>query len=530
MRLRGARWMAVAASLAMAVFLPLAFSHILVQHAISMSRDTLQSYAQRTIQRADARLDETASSLARIASEQSDPCGATSRDRLNNLLFSVAGLEQIRIFNGSGQVICSVPPTPRDHRIIAVQETLLEGLSLPIIQDVRTGQIELSVAVPGGLVATFERQAFLLDLFPEHWRVSGQMRFRVGDDFVLERLPEHSIDPELITNPDSTVTVTAQSRRYPLTVIFDVARSAILAENRHARAFATLAVSAMAATIVLLLLALLRRRWSAGSDINTALANNEFLAYYQPVISLETGALDGCEVLLRRRLPDGSVETPSRMIDLAEANGQIVPITISVMRRAIRDLGDLYRARPHLTMAFNLCALHFRSDRIVRDVNIVFKGAPVRTTQLIFEVTERQRLDDLVGAKTVVSKLQQIGCRVALDDAGTGHGGLATMQKLGLDIVKIDKVFIDPITGDTKTAPIVDKLLELASSLRMEVIAEGVETIEQVRYLKARGASLAQGFLFSPPIPPESFRKLVEAMDPPKSDPKPKASEAQRAA
>lgn len=521
MRLRGTRWTAIAASLAVAVLLPVAFSHVLVQHVISSSRDTLLSYAERTIQRADARLDETASSLARIASEQTDLCGATSRNRLSNLLFSVAGLQQIRVFDDKGAVACSIPPTPRSHRIIAVQETLLEGLSLPIIQDVTSGQIELSVAIPGGLVATFERQAFLLDLFPEHWRVSGQMRFRVGDDFVLERLPEHSIDPDLIANPDRTVSVSAQSQRYPFTVIFDVSKAAILAEYQHVRIFATLAVSGLAAIIFALLLALFRRRWTAASDIERALAKNEFLAYYQPVISLETGALDGCEVLLRRQLPDGTVETPGRMIDLAEANGQIVPMTINVMRRAIKDLGDLYSKRPHLTMAFNLCALHFRSDRIVRDVNMVFRGAPIRTTQLIFEVTERQRLEDLVAAKSVVSKLQQIGCRVALDDAGTGHGGLATMQKLGLDIVKIDKVFIDPINGETKSAPIVDKLLELAISLRMEVIAEGVETVEQVRYLKAHGATLAQGFLFSPPIPPKSFRQLVEAMVPLESGSRP---------
>ena len=110
--------------------------------------------------------------------------------------------------------------------------------------------------------------------------------------------------------------------------------------------------------------------------------------------------------------------------------------------------------------------------------------------------------------------MRSLGCKVALDDAGTGHGGLAYLQQLGLDVIKIDKLFIDAIGTDSLSAPIVDSLINLAESLGMEVVAEGVEETLQVEYLREKGVSLAQGYLFAKPLPYETYKRLIERMVP----------------
>jgi EAL domain-containing protein (putative c-di-GMP-specific phosphodiesterase class I) len=152
----------------------------------------------------------------------------------------------------------------------------------------------------------------------------------------------------------------------------------------------------------------------------------------------------------------------------------------------------------------------------VGDVRQIFTGSQISYKQLLFEVTERDPLPDLDEARRVISSLQGLGCKVAIDDYGTGHGGMSYLLKLGVDCIKIDKMFVDAISTERYSQTIIETLIELAKSMRMEVIAEGVETFEQVEFLRAKGITVAQGFLFAPPLPASSFLALVEAMEKPK--------------
>ena len=138
---------------------------------------------------------------------------------------------------------------------------------------------------------------------------------------------------------------------------------------------------------------------------------------------------------------------------------------------------------------------------IVEEVREVFAASPIRLSQILLEVTERHPLDDLDMARRVIASLQELGCKVAIDDVGTGHGGLSYMLKLGVDYIKIDKMFVDAIGTERYSTTIIETLIELAHNMRMEIFAEGVETFEQVKYLRERGIFLAQGYAFAPPLP-----------------------------
>ena len=248
--------------------------------------------------------------------------------------------------------------------------------------------------------------------------------------------------------------------------------------------------------------------------IEDGLRRGEFIPYYQPVIDLRSGRLIGCEALVRWRHADGRIEAPGGFIGRAEASGLVFEMTRAVMRQARRDLEQLYAVRPGLKVSFNLIAGHFDTSDIVSDIGRIFDGSGIRPGQIVLEITERAPLPNMARARVVIAKLQDYGAQVALDDVGTGHGGLSYLLKLGVDQMKIDKMFIDAIGTDRYSATIIDSLVHLAGEMSMDLVAEGVETIEQAEYLREKGIFAAQGFLFAPALPAGSFLTLAESLAP----------------
>ena len=159
-------------------------------------------------------------------------------------------------------------------------------------------------------------------------------------------------------------------------------------------------------------------------------------------------------------------------------------------------------ARPHLKVGFNLTARHFANEEIVeRRAQDFQESRALKLSQIVLEVTERQPIENLTETRRVVAALQGLGVKVAIDDVGTGHSGLSYMLKLGVDIIKIDKMFIDSLGTDRYSNTIIETLIDLAQNMRMDVIAEGVESFEQVLRLRDLGIRAAQGFVFAPPLP-----------------------------
>ena len=155
----------------------------------------------------------------------------------------------------------------------------------------------------------------------------------------------------------------------------------------------------------------------------------------------------------------------------------------------------------------------FSDETIIKDVRNTFAATPIKLSQVVLEVTERDPIENFTLTRQVIAALQGMGVRIAIDDVGTGHSGLSYMLKLGVDIIKIDKMFVDAIGTDRNSTTIVETLVDLAHNMRMDVVAEGVENFEQVMHLRNLGVRSAQGYVFAPPLPGVSFLQLVEAMD-----------------
>jgi sensor c-di-GMP phosphodiesterase-like protein len=171
-------------------------------------------------------------------------------------------------------------------------------------------------------------------------------------------------------------------------------------------------------------------------------------------------------------------------------------------------------SRPQMYVAFNVAPRHISDSAIIKDLGSIIEASRIAFSQVVFEMTERCELEDYDVTHRVIAALHGLGIKIALDDFGTGRNGLSHVQKLGVDIIKVDKSFVDTITTARESQAITTTLVRLARALDLQIVAEGVETFEQVIHLRQLGISAAQGFVFAPPLPGSAFLELVKRLDP----------------
>ncbi|MFK3737588.1 EAL domain-containing protein [Massilia sp. TN1-12] len=274
-----------------------------------------------------------------------------------------------------------------------------------------------------------------------------------------------------------------------------------VAQRAHAIALrlvpAGLVSGLVAATAIGLLL---RRRMSLGMSLAAALRRGEFFLLYQPIVDLQTGRWVGAEALLRWRRANGELVGPDVFIPAAEQSGQIVKLTEHVIDVVGRDAGAFLRAHPDFHVAINLSAADVQSPAIVDRLAAMLASCGARPSNLIVEITERGFLH-LEAAREVIRLLRAQGIGVAIDDFGTGYSSLSYLESLDLDYLKIDRAFIEAIGTDAPTSGVVGLIIEMARSMQLAMIAEGIENPAQAAYLRERGVEFAQGWLFGKPMP-----------------------------
>jgi sensor c-di-GMP phosphodiesterase-like protein len=253
-------------------------------------------------------------------------------------------------------------------------------------------------------------------------------------------------------------------------------------------------------------------RVSLASELRDGLDNQEFEIWYQPVIDLRRHGCAGAEALIRWRHPERDLISPDLFISLAEETGIIIPITRWLMEQVGKDMGKLLRADPALHIAINLSPAHMSNHEIVEDARATIERYGIRPSQILFELTERGLIDD-PHCREVVEALSALGSEVAIDDFGTGYSSLAYIDKFRLDYLKIDKAFVSAIGSRSPSVRLTDVIIDMANSLGLQTIAEGVETHEQALYLRERGVRYAQGWYFSKPLSTDAFIAFVRDPD-----------------
>lgn len=254
----------------------------------------------------------------------------------------------------------------------------------------------------------------------------------------------------------------------------------------------------------------LQERLTLENELHDALKRGEMLLHYQPKVSLISGRIIGVEALLRWHPTRGSV-SPAKFIPIAEETGLIVPIGEWVLHTACAQNRTWQKnGLPPIKMAVNLSARQFKQPNLVQMIAKTLKETDLDANYLELELTESLLIENVQQTITVLQQLHDMGIVLSLDDFGTGYSSLSYLKRFPIDILKIDQSFVRDIVFDSDDAAITEAIISLAHSLRLGVIAEGVETQEQLDYLQANGCNEIQGYYFSRPLPADVLTKLLE--------------------
>jgi EAL domain-containing protein (putative c-di-GMP-specific phosphodiesterase class I) len=248
------------------------------------------------------------------------------------------------------------------------------------------------------------------------------------------------------------------------------------------------------------------------SDLHQAIAQKQFELYYQPKVNTSSGAVRSAEALIRWRHPSRGLIPPDGFIPLAEECGLIGAIGEWVVREACRQARAWQDAKlPPMRISVNLSPSQFRGGGLTDTIRRALDDMGLEAQYLEIELTESAVMSDPEESIAILEELSQMGVLVSVDDFGTGYSSMSYLRRLPIDKLKIDRVFINEIVSRPEDASIVRAIVSLAHSLRLKVVAEGVETPAQLDFLRAVGCDEYQGYHFSRPVPASEFERLVRA-------------------
>jgi sensor c-di-GMP phosphodiesterase-like protein len=473
-------------------------------------------YAREVLHRSEEVIAQSLAGVGLLSRSALEPCSAHTLALMQRVALASPYLKAIGHVR-DGKLECSSmsgTPFPLGTHTLRASNGMLVYSDMPI--DGRNA----------GSIMAIERDGFAALFDSELWLDAGSAGAGVSLTVLhLERPPDEPVtlstgyvDRAWLTRLGRQAEVTFTDKQYLVAVVRSATSptagvAALPLANVAARRDATALrlvpaglVTGVAMAGALLLVA--RRQASLAIALREALYDDEFFLVYQPVVELQSGRWIGAEALLRWRRATGEMIGPDIFIPLAEQTGTISRLTARVVQLVERDMRQLLAIYPDFHVALNLAATDLHSSAIVEQLDAMLARGSARASNLIVEITERGILD-VKAALSVVGMLRERGIGVAIDDFGTGYAGLSYLEALQVDLLKIDRSFIEAIGTGAPTNEVVTHIIAMASAMGLTMVAEGVETQAQADYLRARGVHYAQGWLFGKPQP---LRELMDGL------------------
>jgi EAL domain-containing protein (putative c-di-GMP-specific phosphodiesterase class I) len=260
----------------------------------------------------------------------------------------------------------------------------------------------------------------------------------------------------------------------------------------------------------------INRLLSLEQDLVEAIKNkNDIKIYYQAKIDTKDNSISGAEALVRWNHPTLGLINPDDFICIAESTGLMIELGCVIIEKAIAHVSEfIQEGFKDLKVAINLSSRQFQDENLVAYISSVIKKYNVKPSQLEFEITESISMLNMEETLRILSELNSIGVSIAIDDFGTGHSSLLYLKKFPIKTLKVDKSFVMDMATDKSDKVIAKTVIQMAHSLNLSTVAEGVETQEQVDLLKDMGCNYLQGYLFSKPIPKSEFTKFLQNYTP----------------
>ncbi len=346
----------------------------------------------------------------------------------------------------------------------------------------RVGGDEFTLLSPevAGVEDTVEIAERVLKVFQQPWALDGH-EFHVTTSVGIAMYPNDGEDAESLLRNADTAMYRAKEQGRNNYQLYTPAMNARIAE-----------------------------RLAVENSLRHGLVSGEFAVHYQPQVNIDTGQIVGAEALVRWQHPERGLVLPAEFIPVAEETGLIVPLGEWVLRTACAQNRAWQEAGlPPLRVAVNLSARQFQQRDLKSMVAQVLGETGLDPHCLQLEITEGVAMQDAEFTITMLRELRGMGIQIAIDDFGTGHSSLSYLRRLPIDVVKIDRSFVCDLTTDPNDAAIASTIVAMAHNLKLRVIAEGVETEEQLTFLKEQQCDEFQGYLFSKPVPAEKLEKIV---------------------
>ena len=250
-------------------------------------------------------------------------------------------------------------------------------------------------------------------------------------------------------------------------------------------------------------------RFRIQNELKKAIERSEFILFYQPKIDLYADRIIGAEALIRWNHPEKGLIFPDLFIPIAEEAGLIQQLGHWVIKEAATQVKKWRVAlRNDFSLALNISAVQFLNGDVSKEIGTILREVSIPPEALEVELTESSLMGDLDKSILVITQLKDLGVKIAIDDFGTGYSSLAYLTRFSVNVLKIERSFIQKVFSSNEATTITEAIISLGSGMRMEVIAEGVETEEQLLFLRQRGCRYAQGYYFSPALPAEEFEEF----------------------
>ena len=260
-------------------------------------------------------------------------------------------------------------------------------------------------------------------------------------------------------------------------------------------------------------------RLTLENQLRRAVERNEFVLYYQPKVDIGSGKITGAEALVRWRHPELGIVSPDKFIHIAEETGLIVEIGQWVLRNACAQVSAWRQlGLPPLSVAVNVSSVQFKQRKVWHAVRGALAHSALSADQLVLELTESVLMENATDSIEMLNELKDMGIKLAIDDFGTGYSSLNYLKRFPLDELKIDRSFVRELPSERDSLAIVGAIIALARELNLRVVAEGVETKEQLQFLRSRACDQYQGYLCSRPAPPEAFSILLRRRQSPRAE------------
>ena len=249
------------------------------------------------------------------------------------------------------------------------------------------------------------------------------------------------------------------------------------------------------------------------TDLRTAIERDELCMFYQPIINLDSMKIFGFESLIRWNHPTRGMVPPNEFIPVSEETGLIVPITLWILRTSCKQMVEWQRKNPankNLIISVNLSGKHFAQKDLVDQIKTILDETEMNPAHLKLELTESAVMENAENVISMMKQIRDLGVQLSIDDFGTGYSSLSYLHRFPINTLKVDRSFVSAMEDGTENGEIVRTVFALAKTLRLDVVAEGIETIHQLHQLRILGCEYGQGYLFSRPGSGSRSRKVVD--------------------